>query len=307
MNPFYTDYPEYLGRFFPGIKVQKISVNAGFSCPNRDGTLGYGGCIYCDNTSFTPSYCFDSGNVSEQIEAGKSFFSRKYPEMKFLAYFQSYTNTLSSDTGYLENIYREAMKASDVVGIIIGTRPDSLPDNVVSLLAGLNKEKKVFVELGAESAHDQTLRLVNRGHVWDDTVSAVRRLSESGLSVGIHLIAGLPGEDDDMVLDTVRRAVELPVESLKMHHLQVLRGTPLERLLENGKISVKNYTVEDYIELCVKIIKLVPQNVAIERFLSSSPPRKVLMPKWGMKNYEFTTRLLHRLEEMRADINVNSL
>lgn len=306
MNPFYTDYPEYLERFFPGIKIQKISVNAGFSCPNRDGTLGYGGCIYCDNTSFTPSYCFDSDNVSVQIDAGKKFFSSKYPEMEFLAYFQSYTNTLSNDTAYLERIYREAMKVSGVVGIIIGTRPDSLPDNVVRLLAGLNREKKVFVELGVESSHDSTLRLVNRGHGWNDTVSAVRRLSESGLSVGIHLIAGLPGEDDDMILDTVRRAVELPIESLKMHHLQVLRDTPLARLVDEGKIYIKSYTVEDYIELCIKIIKLVPSNIAIERFLSSSPPQKVLMPKWGMKNYEFTARLLNRLEEINANRNTNS-
>lgn len=296
MNPFYTDYAEYLKRFFPDFKVQKISVNAGFSCPNRDGTIGKGGCIYCDNSSFTPSYCFSTHDVARQLEAGKSFFGRKYPEMKYLAYFQSYTNTATADIQRLEALYAQALEVEDVVGLIIGTRPDCVPDEIADLIGRINRRRMVFVELGAESSHDDTLALINRGHLWEDTVAAVNRLASRGISVGLHLICGLPGEDEVRILETVRRAVELPVESLKFHHLQVLSGTELERRWKAGELEVKPFSAENYIELCRKIINLVPRRIAIERFLASSPPAKVVAPKWGLKNYEFTHRLLRELE-----------
>ncbi len=292
----YKDFAEYMREKFPAYKVQKISVNAGFSCPNRDGTIGHGGCIYCDNSSFTPGYCFECGDIASQLMAGKRFFSKKYPKMKYLAYFQSFSNTFGRNVEELEKIYREAMRVEDVAGIIIGTRPDTLPDDVVCLLARLNNEMPVIVEIGAESSHDETLKLINRGHTWQDVEDSVARLNASGISVGLHLIAGLPGEDETMILKTVARAVSLPIESIKMHHLQVLRDTSLERFINDGKLHVKSFTVENYIDLCVKIIKLVPSNIAIERFLASSPPEKVVMPKWGLKNYEFTNLLKNKLK-----------
>lgn len=294
----YKDFSDYMREKFPGEKVQKISVNAGFSCPNRDGTIGHGGCIYCDNLSFTPGYCFECGDVSSQLLAGKRFFAKKYPKMKYLAYFQSFSNTFGRSVDELEKIYREAMRVEDVVGIIIGTRPDTLPENVVELLARLNREKPVIVEIGAESSHDETLRVINRGHTWKNVEDAVSRLHSARISVGLHLIAGLPGEDEEMVLQTVKRAVALPIESIKMHHLQVLRNTELDRLIKEKKLSVKSFTVENYIDLCVKIVKLVPPNIAIERFLASSPPEKVVMPKWGLKNYEFTNLLKLKLSNI---------
>lgn len=276
---------------FPGRKVQKISVNAGCSCPNRDGTIATGGCIYCDNSSFTPAYCFHSGSVASQLEEGKKFFSRKYPEMQYLAYFQSFSNTFGRPLSELEALYCEAMSVEDVVGIIIGTRPDTLPEEVVGLLGRLNREVPVIVEIGAETSFDDTLRLINRGHTWAQVEDAVRRLNAAGVAVGLHLIAGLPGETDEMVLQTVGKAVALPIESLKLHHLQVLAGTRLASMWQKGEIEVKPYDVEQYIALCRKIIEMVPKHIAIERFLASSPPEKVLAPKWGLKNYQFVNML----------------
>lgn len=299
MNPFYKDYSEYLAEIFPGIKVQKISVNAGFSCPNRDGTIGRGGCIYCDNTTFTPSYCFGEESVKLQIEAGKRFFARKYPDMKYLAYFQSYTNTFSrngSGVDSLEALYREALGEEDVIGLVIGSRPDCFPDDVVEMLGRLNREYPVFVELGAESSHDATLRLINRGHTWQQTCEAVKRLSKEGIRTGLHLICGLPGETEEMMLSTIGRACELPIDSLKLHHLQVISATPLHRAMERDEIKVKPFAKEEYLDLCVKIIRRIPRTIAIERFLASSPPEKVIAPKWGIKNYEFTNLLLNRLK-----------
>ena len=292
---YYTDFSTYMQRKFPGEKVQKISVNAGFSCPNRDGTIGTGGCIYCDNPSFTPGYCFRHKDIASQLNAGKDFFAGKYPKMKYLAYFQSFSNTFGRSVDELEAMYREAMGVEGIVGLIIGTRPDTLPDKVVDMLARLNEEMPVIVELGAESSHDSTLALINRGHSWHDVEDAVSRLSRKGISVGLHLIAGLPGENEEMILQTVKRAVALPIESIKLHHLQVLRNTSLEELINDGKVEVSPFEVENYIDLCIKIINLVPQNIAIERFLASSPPEKVVMPKWGLKNYEFTNMLNKRL------------
>lgn len=309
MNPYYKDYNEYITEIFPGMKVQKLSINAGFSCPNRDGTIGRGGCIYCDNTSFTPSYCFGRNTVKEQVEAGKRFFARKYPAMKFLAYFQSYTNTfvkigngvgVSSGVDSLERLYRDALEQEDVVGLIIGSRPDCFPEEVVEMLGRLNLEYPVFVELGAETSHNPTLELINRGHTWEQTCDAVDRLTKGGIRCGLHLIFGLPGETEEMMLATVERACRLPVDSLKLHHLQVIASTPLHEGYQSGRITVDPFSMDDYLELCVKIIGIVPRRIAIERFLASSPPEKVVAPKWGIKNYQFTNLLLNKLKEINS-------
>ena len=309
MNPYYKDYNEYITEIFPGMKVQKLSINAGFSCPNRDGTIGRGGCVYCDNTSFTPSYCFGRNTVKEQVEAGKRFFARKYPAMKFLAYFQSYTNTfvkrangvgVSSGVDSLERLYRDALEQEDVVGLIIGSRPDCFPEEVVEMLGRLNLEYPVFVELGAETSHNPTLELINRGHSWEQTCDAVDRLTKAGIRCGLHLIFGLPGETEEMMLATVERACRLPVDSLKLHHLQVIASTPLHEGYQSGRITVDPFSMDDYLELCVKIIGIVPRRIAIERFLASSPPEKVVAPKWGIKNYQFTNLLLNKLKEINS-------
>lgn len=293
----YKDFGAYMEEKFPGMKVQKISVNAGFSCPNRDGTIGTGGCIYCDNASFTPGYCFNSGDIRSQLEAGKQFFSRKYDKMHYLAYFQSFSNTFGKSADELREMYEEAISVEGVVGLIIGTRPDTLPQDVVEMLGELNRKCPVIVELGAETSHDETLQLINRGHTWAQVEDAVKRLSEAGISVGLHLIMGLPGETEKMHLQTIERAAALPIESLKLHQLQVLKGTPLADKIDRGELTVRKFPLEEYIQLCVKIVKIIPEHIAIERFVAVAPPGKLISPKWGLKNYEFTNILKNRLKD----------
>ena len=284
-------YADYLSEIFPGIKVQKISIDAGFTCPNRDGTISTGGCIYCRNDSFTPGYCNSVKSVTEQLGEGKRFFSKKYPEMKYLAYFQSYTGTYNRRPEELALIYEDALGVKDVIGLIVATRPDCLNDKTLDLLADLNKRQPVFIELGAETSHDDTLKLINRNHTWDDVRNSCERIASHKLHCGIHLIAGLPGENEEMILKTIDETVKLPIETIKLHQLQVLKDTTLLNKIETGELKIQEYTLNQYLELCVQIIKRVPDNIIIERFLSQSPPEMVVYPKWGLKNYEFMSKL----------------
>lgn len=298
MNSYYKDYGEYMQELFPGIKMQKLSIDAGFTCPNRDGSIGTGGCIYCNNSSFTPTYCTASDSVTTQIEKGKSFFRRKYPRMKYLAYFQSYTNTFGKSAEELAKMYREAAYTEDVEGVIIGTRPDCLADELLDLLAELNEKKRVIVELGAETSSDRTLRLINRNHTWRQVEDAIKRLESHNIRTGLHLIAGLPGETSEDVVATVDKCCQLPIDSIKLHQLQIVKGTPLLEKWRSGQIDVEPYTLDMYLELCVRIVKRVPRHICIERFLASSPPGMVVAPTWGIKNYQFTNLLLNRLKKM---------
>lgn len=292
MNPYYTDYSEYLQRLFGEGKVQKLSVNLGSTCPNRDGTKGVGGCIYCNNSSFSPGYTQEGADVSAQIEAGRRFFGRKYPQMRYLVYFQSFTNTYGDSGELLETFRQSAFASPDIVGIIIGTRPDSISDEQLEALAEINKYRRVIIEYGAETSHDATLRRINRNHSWAEVCDAVERTSGLGLSCGLHLIAGLPGERREDVMRTVEESVKLPIDTLKLHQMQVVKGTRLEQLYAAGAADLWEFTLEEYLELCVEIVSKVPRRIAIERFLSQSPPGMLIHPRWGLKNYEFTHKLL---------------
>lgn len=289
-------YSEYLNDIFPGVKVQKISVNAGFSCPNRDGTVGVGGCVYCRNDSFSPSYCMERKSISRQIEDGKAFFARKYPQMKYLAYFQSYTNTYGKDTEALRAMYEEALRCEGVVGLVIGTRPDTLPDSVIQLLGEINNQTPVFLEIGAETSSDITLEMINRHHTWEDVVNAVTRAASEGLHCGLHLIAGLPEENSGQIIENVKKACILPIDTIKLHQLQILYDTPLYIQWQRGEIEVKPFELRDYLDLCREIVGIVPDNIVIERFLAQSPPQMVAAPKWGIKNYQFTHMLQNLLK-----------
>lgn len=284
-------YGDYLSGIFPGQKIQKLSVDAGFSCPNRDGSISTGGCIYCRNDSFSPQYCNSAENVRIQLEKGKSFFSRKYPEMKYLAYFQSFTGTYNKSLEELSHLYNEALEVIDVVGLVIATRPDCISDEVLDLLAGLNNEKPVFIEIGAETCHNETLKLINRNHSWEQVEETVKRIDRKGIHCGIHLIAGLPGEDRNKILQTIEKSIKLPIETIKLHQLQVLKDTILFNKIVKGELSVPVFSLEEYLHLCAEIVRMTPDNIVIERFLSQSPPEMVVSPSWGLKNYEFMSKL----------------
>lgn len=288
-DKLYYDFGQFLNRHFD-FKVQKIAINAGFTCPNRDGSKGTGGCTYCNNQTFNPEYCKPQLTISQQLEKGKTFFGRKYPEMKYLAYFQAYTNTYD-ELSRLRAMYEEALSVDGVAGIIIGTRPDCMPDELLDYLADLAKRTFVLIEYGAESASDATLRLINRGHTWQDTADAVRRTAVRGLLCGLHLILGLPGESEDDMLHTIDCVNELPISTLKLHQLQLIRGTRLTRQVADGELTVAQWTADEYIDLCIRIIRRLRKDIALERFVSQSPEELLISPRWGLKNYEFTNKL----------------
>ena len=294
-HPPYHDFATFLARHFDG-KVQKISIHAGFTCPNRDGTKGTGGCTYCNNQTFSPEYCNPMHGIRGQLEEGIAFFSRKYPTMRYLAYFQAYTNTY----GKLERLvamYEEALSVDGVVGLVIGTRPDCMPDVLLDYIAELSRKTFVMVEYGIESANDETLRRINRGHDFATTVDAIQRTHERGILTGGHLILGLPGENHNELMRQADAIASLPLDMVKLHQLQLIRSTRMAREYEQMPEEFHLYTVDEYIDLAIDYIERLPRRMVIERFVSQSPRELLIAPDWGVKNYQFTQRLVRRMRE----------
>ena len=300
MNPpfLYTEFSSFLRKHFP-VKVQKISLNAGFTCPNRDGVKGQGGCTYCNNQTFNPEYCKTEKSVTQQLEEGKAFFARKYPDMKYLAYFQAYTNTYAG-LDELKRKYEEALQVDGVVGLVIGTRPDCMPDSLLDYLEALNKEHFLLVEYGIESTHDVTLKRINRGHTFADTANAIERTAARGILTGGHVILGLPGETRPDIIKQATTLSQLPLTTLKMHQLQLIRGTRMAREYEEKPEDFHLFDVDDYISLVVDYIQHLRPDIVLERFVSQSPKELLIAPDWGLKNYEFTARVQKRMKEMGA-------
>ena len=291
----YNDLSGFLAMHFP-CKVQKISINAGFTCPNRDGSVGYGGCTYCNNQTFNPTYCHTGKSVTQQLEEGKRFFVRKYPEMKYLAYFQAYTNTYG-ELAVLKQKYEEALSHPGVVGIIVGTRPDCMPDGLLEYFADLSRHTFVLVEYGVESTCDETLRRVNRGHDFAASVDAICRTAEMGIAVGAHMILGLPGENREMILSHADKMSWLPLDTIKLHQLQLILHTRMAAEYKSNPNDFHLYDVDEYIDLAIDFAERLSPHIAIERFVSQSPAELLIAPNWGIKNYEFTARLLKRMKE----------
>lgn len=267
-----------------GCKVQKISINAGFTCPNRDGTVGWGGCTFCNNQTFNPAYCQPAKTITQQLEEGKRFFGRKYPEMKYLAYFQAYTNTYAS-LARLREMYEEALCVPDVVGLVIGTRPDCMPPDLLRYLSELNRRTFLIVEYGVESANEQTLLRINRGHTFALSAQVIRQTAELGIRVGAHVILGFPWEDHAELMRQADEIARLPLTTLKLHQLQIIRDTPLAVEYEASPWPLP--TAREYVALVLDYISHLPASLVLERFVSQSPPEYVIAPRWGLKNHEF--------------------
>ena len=287
----YNDFGTWLRKQFPDFRVQKISIDAGFTCPNRDGRISTGGCTYCDNRTFNPSYCDRNKSIREQLKEGKNFFNRKYSNMKYLAYFQAFTNTYGS-VDLLKKMYEEALQEEDIVGLVIGTRPDCISTPLLDYLEQLSRQTFLIVEYGIESANNETLRRINRGHTFECSKKAVEMTAERGIFTGGHIILGLPGEDREESLRQAPIISSLPLNILKIHQMQIIKGTRLaEEYLQN---SFPLYTVEEYVRLIADYISLLRKDLVLERFVSQSPPELLIAPRWGLKNYQF----VHLLEAL---------
>ena len=294
----YNDLSAYLSAHFP-YKVQKISLNAGFTCPNRDGTVGYGGCTYCNNQTFNPAYCKTEKTVTEQLEEGKQFFARKYPEMKFLAYFQAYTNTYA-ELEELKRKYEEALQVKDVVGIVIGTRPDCMPDTLLDYLEELNQRTFLIVEYGVESTDNDTLKRINRGHTFEVAEEAIRKTAARGIRVGAHIILGLPGETNGQLIKQAGVLSALPLTTLKLHQLQLIKGTRMAHEFEMQPEDFHLYSADEYIDLVIDYVEHLRPDIVLERFVSQSPKDLLIAPDWGLKNHEFTDKVKKRMRERDA-------
>lgn len=294
----YNDFAGFLAGEFP-FKVQKISVNAGFTCPNRDGTKGFGGCTYCNNQTFNPAYCRDDRSVTMQLEEGKRFFARKYPQMKYLAYFQAYTNTYG-ELELLKRMYEEALAVEGVVGLVIGTRPDCMPDSLLDYLEEVNRRTFLLVEYGIESADDRTLERINRGHSFACTEDAVRRTAARGIRTGGHVILGLPGESREDLIKQAERLSELPLTTLKMHQLQLIRGTRMAHEYALHPEEFHLFSADEYIDLVIDYVEHLRPDLILERFVSQSPRELLIAPDWGLKNHEFTDCVKKRMKERDA-------
>ena len=294
-HPLYREFSLFLKQHFP-YKVQKISLHAGFTCPNRDGTLGWGGCTYCNNQTFNPDYCRTDNSITLQLEEGKRFFAHKYPEMKYLAYFQAYTNTYDSLDRLMQR-YEEALAVADVVGLVIGTRPDCMPDELLHYLEQLARTTFVLIEYGVESCSDITLRRINRGHTFATAREAVERTAACGLPVGGHFILGLPGETPEQLVQQAKVVSSLPLTTIKLHQLQLIRGTRMAREYEQHPEEFHLFGLEHYLTLVEAYLQRLRPDLVVERFLSQSPKSLLLAPDWGLKNYEFNHLLQKRMKK----------
>ena len=296
----FNSYAGYFRRLFGG-RVQKLSVDAGFTCPNRDGTVGRGGCTFCDNGAFTPSYCGGGKSVARQIAEGIDFHRNRYrTAQRYLVYFQSYSNTYAPP-GRLRALYGEALAHPDVAGIVVGTRPDCMDGATLDLLCDIARDRYVAVEYGIESTSDRTLRAVNRGHDFDCARRAVERTAARGLPVGAHFILGFPGETDEQLVGQTERINALPLTTVKVHQLQIFRGTPMAAEYDADPARFRFWEIGEYLDLIVEILRRLRPDLVVERFASEAPPRYHYGRNWGLvRNEQLWAMLEKRLEERNA-------
>lgn len=296
-NRRFNSYAEFMKKQF-GQRVQKVSIDAGFSCPNRDGTLGYGGCTYCSNDAFNPSYCSPDKSVTQQLEEGIEFHRVRYRRAKnFLAYFQTYSNT-HAPLEVLKGIYEEALKFPGVVGLVIGTRPDCIDEVKLEYFRELNRTHYVIIEYGIESVYNKTLSKINRKHTFEQAVRAIELTNEYGIKAGGHLIFGLPGESRLEMLDAASIVSKLPLTSIKFHQLQIMKNTVMAGEYQNNPSSFQLFTLEEYLDFIISFIERLTPDMIIERFTGEIPPRFHAGPNWGgIRNDQVNILIEKRMEE----------
>lgn len=264
-----------------GGRLQKVSVNAGFTCPNRDGTVGRGGCSFCNNEGFSPSYCHDGDSISRQLDLGIEFLDRRYRQpAHFLAYFQAYSNT-HAGVEVLEERYLQALSHPRISGIVVGTRPDCVDEQKLDLLAGLSRSYIVSIEYGIESCYDQTLVRINRGHNFGQSERAIRMSAERGIHTGAHLIFGLPGESHEQMLEQASVISSLPLHSIKFHQLQIVKGTAIALEYQQNPEAFQLFGMHEYVEFVTSFAERLRPDISIGRFSGEVPPRFNAGPSWG--------------------------
>jgi radical SAM protein (TIGR01212 family) len=296
----YRSYAEWFREQLGG-RVQKLSLDAGFNCPNRDGSLSYGGCTFCLNEAFTPSYCRGDKPIRQQIEEGISFHKWRYRKAaRYVAYFQAYSNTYAP-LEVLEERYREALSHPEVVGLVVGTRPDTVDDQKLDLLASLGRDRFVAVEYGVESTCEESLKRINRGHTFAQAREAIEATAARGLHVGAHFILGLPGESDQFLIDQTTTINSLPLQTVKFHQLQLFRGTAMAAEYDRHPSRFRFWSLEEYLDLMVEIFSRLRPDLIVERFASEAPPRYHHGPNWGLvRNEQLWQMLEKRFSEKKS-------
>ena len=303
-NPFaprrFNSYASYFRNIFGG-RVQKVTIDAGFSCPNRDGTIAHGGCTYCNNDSFNPSYCHPSKSVKQQIDEGIEFHANRYRRAKdFLAYFQAYSNTYKP-LEELRKIYGQALEIPEIKGLVIGTRSDCIDKEKLKYFAEIAKTHYVILEYGIESVYDETLKRINRGHNYQSVVEAVNLTKSYGLHVGAHLIFGLPGETRQMMLDEVEVINKLPLDTIKFHQLQIVKGTAMGKDYLKTPDNYHLFDLEEYLDFIVAFTEKLHPEFVIERFAGEVPPRFLIASGWhGLRYDQVLNKIEKRLEETNS-------
>ncbi len=294
----YKDYSSYIREKFGG-RVQKVSINAGFTCPNIDGSKGKGGCTYCNNNTFNPDYCKPIKPIRQQIEEGIAFFSKMYKSQKYLAYFQAFTNTYAP-IEELKEKYEEALKHKDVIGLVIATRPDCINGEVLDYLQQLvNDGHFIKLEFGLESTNDRTLEKINRCQKHKDAIKAFDMAKERGILLGGHIILGLPGESRQEMLNHAIAINQLPIDTLKIHHLQIVKHTMMAFQYKKDATQFQFFTLDEYLDLAIGFLEILNPRIIIERFFSESPENLLIAPKYGLKNFE----LVHKIEKRLLENN----
>lgn len=290
----FNAYSNYFKKLF-GNRIQKVTIDAGFTCPNRDGKVGQGGCTYCNNDAFNPSYCNPTKSVTQQIREGIEFHHKRYKGTEqFLAYFQAYSNTYA-DLSYLKKIYDEALKYPGIIGLVIGTRPDCIDKVKLDYFEQLSKKVYLIIEYGIESCYDETLERINRGHSFDIAKQAIEQTAERGIRTGAHVIFGLPGESRQQMLDEAAILSALPLTNIKFHQLQIVKGTQIALEYSENPDDFQLFGMEEYLEFFADFIEMLNPNFVVERFIGEVPPPLNAGPSWGRLRND---QLINRFEKL---------